>query len=130
MANLCESFGPEPIRKAPRTGALPKESAADQRTPKGKRCGPAHSQRKAPRTGALPKESAADQRTPKGKRCGPAHSKRKAPRFTQWYNLEGSEEREAADENGRPVRGALRREAVVKVLREKGKAEGHAVYQT
>jgi hypothetical protein len=35
--------------------------------------------------------------------------------------LEGSEEREAVDESGRPVRGALRREAVVKVLREKGK---------
>jgi REP element-mobilizing transposase RayT len=42
-------------------------------------------------------------------------------RFTQWYNLEGNEEREAADESGRPVRGALRREAVVKVLKAKGK---------
>ena len=35
--------------------------------------------------------------------------------------LEGSEEREAADESGRPGRGALRREAVVKVLKAKGK---------
>jgi len=36
------------------------------------------------------------------------------------YN-EGTEEREAVDENGKPVRGALRREAVLKVLKEKGK---------
>jgi len=36
------------------------------------------------------------------------------------YN-EGSEEREAVDENGKPVRGALRREEVLKVLKDKGK---------
>jgi putative transposase len=36
------------------------------------------------------------------------------------YN-EGSEEREAVGENGKPVRGALRREEVLKVLKDKGK---------
>jgi hypothetical protein len=41
--------------------------------------------------------------------------------YRMFLYLEGSEEREAVDENGKPVRGALRREAVLKVLREKGK---------
>jgi REP element-mobilizing transposase RayT len=35
--------------------------------------------------------------------------------------LEGSEERESVDENGRPVRGALARDAVLQVLKDKGK---------
>jgi REP element-mobilizing transposase RayT len=42
----------------------------------------------------------------------------------QWYRMqlfnEGTEERESLNEEGRPVRGALRREAVLKVLRQKG----------
>jgi putative transposase len=41
--------------------------------------------------------------------------------YRMFLYLEGSEEREAVNENGKPVRGALRREAVLKVLREKGK---------
>jgi putative transposase len=41
--------------------------------------------------------------------------------YRMFLYLEGSEEREAVDENGKPVRGALRREAVLKVLQEKGK---------
>jgi REP element-mobilizing transposase RayT len=36
------------------------------------------------------------------------------------YN-EGAEEREALDQDGQPVRGALRRDAVVRVLRKKGR---------
>jgi putative transposase len=41
--------------------------------------------------------------------------------YRMFLYLEGSEERETVDENGKPVRGALRREAVLKVLKEKGK---------
>jgi putative transposase len=41
--------------------------------------------------------------------------------YRMFLYLEGSEEREAVDENGKPVRGALRREAVLKVLKDKGK---------
>jgi len=41
--------------------------------------------------------------------------------YRMWMFNEGSEEREAADELGRPVRGALRREAVLRVLRKKGR---------
>jgi REP element-mobilizing transposase RayT len=41
--------------------------------------------------------------------------------YRMWLFNEGSEEREAADELGRPVRGALRRDVVLRVLRNKGR---------
>jgi hypothetical protein len=40
--------------------------------------------------------------------------------YRMWMFNEGSEEREALDESGRPVRGALRRGEVLRVLRNKG----------
>jgi REP element-mobilizing transposase RayT len=40
--------------------------------------------------------------------------------YRMFLYLEGSEERESVDENGKPVRGALGREAVVQVLKDKG----------
>jgi hypothetical protein len=41
--------------------------------------------------------------------------------YRMWMFNEGNEEREAVDELGRPVRGALRREVVLSVLRKKGR---------
>ena len=41
--------------------------------------------------------------------------------YRTWVYNEGSEEREALDEEGRPVRGALRRREVLRVLRNQGK---------
>jgi hypothetical protein len=41
--------------------------------------------------------------------------------YRMWVFNEGSEEREALDEEGRPLRGALRRSEVLRVLRKKGR---------
>jgi len=41
--------------------------------------------------------------------------------YRMWMFNEGSEEREAADELGRPVRGTLKRGEVLRVLRKKGR---------
>jgi hypothetical protein len=41
--------------------------------------------------------------------------------YRMWMFNEGDEEREAVDELGKPIRGALRRDAVLRVLRKKGR---------
>lgn len=41
--------------------------------------------------------------------------------YRTWVFMEGHEERESIDEQGRPARGAIRREAVLEVLQSKGR---------